>query len=188
MDDSVTATLGAAIPRQSEGLIQSAYSIREDATKNNFSATPIDTALSLNAVWPSVQSHHAQTFIASSYRKSRRAQNVNDDETWVDDGIANTLNTFDMGDVRTTHAVVGAHYDGYNQSLEADGAYRTLRTGRDSSDFVVAPDGPAQEDPNLPIGMDSNRYRVCGNGVVSNVAEWIGHRLLTVDDKYRNLK
>ena len=188
VDDSVTATLGAAIPRQSEGVIQSAYSIREDATKNNFSATPIDTALSLNAVWPSVQSHHAQTFIASSYRKSRRAQNVNDDETWVDDGIANTLNTFDMGDVRTTHAVVGAHYDGYNQSLEADGAYRTLRTGRDSSDFVVAPDGPAQEDPNLPIGMDSNRYRVCGNGVVSNVAEWIGHRLLTVDDKYRNLK
>lgn len=24
---------------------------------------------------------------------------------------------------------------------------------------------------------DTHRYRMCGNGVVSNVAEWIGHRL-----------
>ena len=40
-----------------------------------------------------------------SFRKSRRAQSVNDFETWVDDGKSNTLNTFDLGDVRTTHAV-----------------------------------------------------------------------------------
>jgi site-specific DNA-cytosine methylase len=29
----------------------------------------------------------------------------------------------------------------------------------------------------LPLGLDSHRYRCCGNGVVSGVAEWIGHRL-----------
>jgi hypothetical protein len=40
----------------------------------------------------------------------------------------------------------------------------------------------------LPEGMDSNRYRVCGNGVVSNVAEWVAHRLSVVDENYRNLK
>ena len=28
---------------------------------------------------------------------------------------------------------------------------------------------------------DSHRYRLCGNGVVAPVAEWIGHRLVTVD-------
>jgi len=28
---------------------------------------------------------------------------------------------------------------------------------------------------------DSHRYRMCGNGVVSSVAEWIGHRLVAVD-------
>ena len=41
-----------------------------------------------------------------AYRKSRRAADANDDETWVNDGVANTLNNFDLGDVRTTHAVV----------------------------------------------------------------------------------
>jgi len=41
-----------------------AYSIREDAKANNFSATETDTALALQANRPSVQSHHAQLFIA----------------------------------------------------------------------------------------------------------------------------
>ncbi len=45
-------------------------------------------------------------FVQEAFRKSRRAQSVDDFETWVDDGIANTINTFDVGDVRTTHAVV----------------------------------------------------------------------------------
>jgi len=45
-------------------------------------------------------------FVQEAYRKSRRAQSTTDHETWVNDGIANTINTFDVGDVRTTHAVV----------------------------------------------------------------------------------
>ena len=28
-----------------------------------------------------------------------------------------------------------------------------------------------------PLGLDSHRYRCCGNGVVAPVAEWIGMRL-----------
>lgn len=40
------------------------YIIREDATANNFSATEIETARALQSLQPSVQSHHAQTFIA----------------------------------------------------------------------------------------------------------------------------
>ena len=28
---------------------------------------------------------------------------------------------------------------------------------------------------------DSHRYRMCGNGVVASVAEWIGHRIVAVD-------
>ena len=43
---------------------------------------------------------------ASAFRKSRRAQSVTDAETWVADGQANTLNVFDVGDTRTTHAIV----------------------------------------------------------------------------------
>lgn len=187
LDNSSARAMGAAIPSQEDIQVEhNTYSIREDAKAGNFSATPIDTSLALNALWPGVQSHHAQTFIASAYRKSRRAQSSEDVETWVDDGVANTLNVFDSGDTRTTHAVVGAHYDGYNQKLEDDGPYRTLRVGRDSSDFVVPPPGSAVETPLLPDGLDSHRYRCCGNGVVANVAEWIGHRLVEVDRKVRN--
>lgn len=43
--------------------------------------------------------------VAQAFRKSKRAQSSEDDETWVDDGLANTLNGFDTGDTRTTHAV-----------------------------------------------------------------------------------
>lgn len=43
---------------------------------------------------------------AVAFRKSRRAQSSEDVETWVEDGDANTLNVFDLGDTRTTHAVV----------------------------------------------------------------------------------
>ena len=49
-----------------------AYSIREDAKANNFSATEIKTARALQALQPSVQSHHAQTFIAEPPTTVRR--------------------------------------------------------------------------------------------------------------------
>lgn len=43
---------------------QEAYSIREDAKANNFSATPLEVTPALQSLRPSPQSHHAQTFIA----------------------------------------------------------------------------------------------------------------------------
>lgn len=78
------------------------------------------------------------------YTKSRRAQTSDDDETWVGGEVMPTLNSFDVGDVRTTAAIIGQ--------------------------------GP-QDDPLLPLGLDSHRYRCCGNGVVAPVAEWLGIRL-----------
>ena len=44
----------------------------------------------------------------AAFRKSRRAKTVSDHETWVDADHANTLNAFDVGDTRTTHAIVNA--------------------------------------------------------------------------------
>jgi DNA (cytosine-5)-methyltransferase 1 len=56
-------------------------------------------------------SHHSHrddfetdTFIV--YRKSRRAQSNQHPETWVEADKSNTLNTFDIGEGRETHAVV----------------------------------------------------------------------------------
>jgi DNA (cytosine-5)-methyltransferase 1 len=44
--------------------------------------------------------------VAVPFRKSKRACSKTDNETWVEDNKANTLNNFDLGDTRTTHAVV----------------------------------------------------------------------------------
>jgi len=86
--------------------------------------------------------------LPQAFRKAARAQTSTDSETWVEDGLANTLNKFDVGDIRTTHAVLG---------------------------------GEPMDEDDLPLGLDSNRYRCCGNGVVAPVAEWIGRRIVAVD-------
>jgi site-specific DNA-cytosine methylase len=44
--------------------------------------------------------------VAIPYRKSKRASSTTDNETWVEAEASNTLNNFDLGDTRTTHAVV----------------------------------------------------------------------------------
>ena len=40
------------------------------------------------------------------FTKSRRAQSKDDYETWIESDASNTINTFDMGDVRSTTLVV----------------------------------------------------------------------------------
>lgn len=66
-------------------------------------------APSVNGVSPTVKKGSALDIgspPAIAYRKARRAQSNTDDETWIDADHANTLNTFDAGDTRTTHAIV----------------------------------------------------------------------------------
>jgi site-specific DNA-cytosine methylase len=67
-----------------------AYSIREDAKANNFSATPTDVGLTVSALVPGVQSHHAQLFMAQAMtvrrltpRECERLQGFPDDYTLI---------------------------------------------------------------------------------------------------------
>jgi site-specific DNA-cytosine methylase len=110
-----------------------------------------------DAVSPALNASRARDLMAygdrpTVFRKSGRAQSTEHSETWTDDDIANTLNAFDTGDVRTTHAVIG---------------------------------GGLSDDDLLPLGIDSHRYRCCGNGVAAPVAEWIGRRIVEVDRRWR---
>ena len=99
-----------------------AYSIREDAKANNFSATEIQTARALQSLQPSVQSHHAQTFIASPMTVRRLTPTECERLMgWPDN---HTLN-------------------------RADGK----------------------------TNSDTTRYKMCGNGVASPVAQWIATRI-----------
>jgi DNA (cytosine-5)-methyltransferase 1 len=43
------------------------------------------------------------------FRKSKRACSTTDNETWVPADASNTLNNFDLGDTRTTHAIITPH-------------------------------------------------------------------------------
>ena len=111
-----------------------------------------------DSVAPSLNARRARDLMAYGgesqkvFRKAGRAQHSEDAETWVEGEVANTLNSFDVGDIRTTHAIVG---------------------------------GTQEEDNLLPIGLDGHRYRLCGNGVVAPVAEWIGRRIVEADRRWR---
>ncbi len=103
-----------------------AYSIREDAKANNFSATELDHANSLSALRPSPQSHHAQMFIAEPTMAVRRLTPLECERLmgWPD-----------------------------NHTLtKADGT----------------------------IQADTHRYKQCGNGVASPVAQWIAKHILAI--------
>ena len=166
-----------------------------------------------------------QTTGTSWWNKSRRAQNPDDYETWIEGGVVPTLNAFDNGDIRATTLVVRMRegkpgggkgplvtpeksgtlaaggndqtvfqYDGYNQRIYQDDVSVTIRIGRDSSDFVAQPAQTTMAVRRLtPIECerlmgwpdnwtegqaDTHRYKQCGNGVASPVAQWIGEQIL----------
>ena len=139
-------------------------------------------------------------FEPQAFRKSKRAQSDQDDETWVADGNANTLTVFDGGDTRTTHAVVEPvplqdtrevekHQTGLGVGQPGDPSYTldtVSRPGVGSSYGVrrltpvecerlqAFPDGWTE-----PAGSDSARYKGLGNAITVNVAEWLFARILS---------
>lgn len=55
------------------------------------------------------------------YTKSRRAQNENDYETWIEGGVMPTMNAFDNGDIRTTILITTANVVGTLQARDYKG-------------------------------------------------------------------
>ena len=146
-------------------------------------------------------------FVQEAYRKSRRAQSVNDHETWVNDGIANTINTFDVGDVRTTHAVValaentigrqpqnGGNGDGFTEdgpmyTLNATGvhgisyAFETGIAKRDGS-----PNRFVEElSPTLRANMGDNQTAMANQMAVRRLTPIECERLQGFPDDYTNI-
>jgi len=98
--------------------------------------------------------------LVQAFRKSRRAQTIDDYETWVDDGKANTLNTFDVGDVRTTHLV--AEFDDVRRLLPVE-----------VERLQGFPDGYTD----IAGATDLARYKALGNSMAVPVMAWIGKRI-----------
>ena len=129
--------------------------------------------------------------VPQAFRKSKRAASDTDDETRVDDGGANTLNVFDVGDTRTTHAIVeptlapsltasndpsrSPQSSEVTQQVAAinSAGYGVRRlTPVECERLQSFPDGWTE-----PAVSDSARYKAMGNAVTVNVVRWILGRL-----------
>ena len=135
---------------------------------------------------------HTETMIPVTFRKSRRAQSTEDFETWVSDDVTNTLNCFDVGDVRSTDLVVQAfnHQSGGDMrgidprptaqlqrhqetSILQGMAVRRL-TPTECERLQGFPDGWTDI---LPTTPDGPRYKAIGNSMAVPVMRWIGSRI-----------
>ena len=77
------------------------------------------------------------------YNKSRRAQNPDDYETWIEGGVVPTMNGFDNGDIRTTTVILMRQREGKpgggKGPLMSEDKSLTLATGNDQTLFVFHP-------------------------------------------------
>jgi DNA (cytosine-5)-methyltransferase 1 len=153
----------------------------------------------------------ADNQVAIPYRKSKRACSTTDNETWVEADASNTLNNFDLGDTRTTHAVVGAVYENHAQDSRVSGPLEVaptvaakFGTGGGNVPLVGAmavrrltpiecerlqgfPDNwsriswKGKPEDQCP---DGPRYKACGNSMAVPVMRWIGERIALADAKH----
>jgi DNA (cytosine-5)-methyltransferase 1 len=108
--------------------------------------------------------------VMQCYSKSKRAQTSTDNETWVESDTANTLNAFDVGDVRTTEAVV-AYYIGNGQGHDAQRPdkelCKTLNCMVDPMKICVAVDCRNATEDSVNGALQSNSaHSLNGNNVV----------------------
>ena len=99
------------------------------------------------------------------FTKSRRAQNVDDYETWLEGGVVPTMNAFDNGDIRTT-------------TLIKSSTVRRL-TPVECERLQGFPDNYTNIKENCP---DGPRYKALGNSMAVPVMNWIGKRIQMVED------
>ena len=121
------------------------------------------------------------------FTKSRRAQNEDDYETWIEGGVMPTMNAFDNGDVRTTIIIFHPHYhDGARiQGDTMNTLTSRMGTGGNNVSMVAKESTVRRLTPvecerlqgfpdDWTVGQsDSTRYKQMGNAVAVPVVEWL---------------
>ena len=121
------------------------------------------------------------------FTKSRRAQNVDDYETWVEGGVMPTMNAFDNGDVRTTVMVMGTlqarDYKGVGNQYVQEGK---LIMGTNVRRLTPVECERLQGFPDdWTAGQsDSTRYKQMGNAVAVPVVEWIIQNIVDLAESF----
>ena len=120
------------------------------------------------------------------YTKSRRAQNDQDYETWIEGGVMPTMNAFDNGDTRATTIIFYGNRvaDIRLQDDKINTLQARMGTGGNNMPMVATtqvrrltplecerlqgfPDGWTADQ------VDTHRYKQMGNAVAVPVVEWI---------------
>jgi DNA (cytosine-5)-methyltransferase 1 len=78
-----------------------------------------------------------------TYRKVKRAQSIDDYESWELDDKVNTLNSFDLGDTRTTQIFASSSFSSYHSG------FGTLRANDDGHEKIVTGFSYYQSTPNI---------------------------------------
>jgi len=134
-----------------------------------------------------------------SFTKAKRAQNVNDYETWISGGVAPTLNAMDNnGEAYATVLIIdGTRVDDvrvYEDEIVPTVISR-YGTGGGNVPMIQKQDGSVvrrltpvecERLQGFPDGWtdgqaDSNRYKQMGNAVAVPVVEWIISRMVADD-------
>jgi DNA (cytosine-5)-methyltransferase 1 len=177
---------------RADGFNMIAYSIREDAKANNFSATPLKVTPALQALRPSVQLHHAQTFVAQSigFTQCDAARDAGQD-------ISPTLRSGGDGGYPAHSVAYGfepsiTKREG-NPNRFSEEISPTLRAEMGDNQVSMAnsmavrrltpvecerlqgfPDNYTNIKENCPDGA---RYKAMGNSMAVPVMRWIGERI-----------
>jgi site-specific DNA-cytosine methylase len=171
-----------------------AYSIREDAIANNFSATELHVTPALQALRPSVQSHHAQTFIAEAVDVYNQT---------VDGQITATL-TEACGGTNTSGPKimsrsfnVNARPDEMKLEDEKSGTLTNSQNSGLLQGMAVRRLTPVECErlqgfpdnyTNIPWkgkdAPDSARYKAMGNSMAVPVMRWVGQRIQEIENEF----
>jgi site-specific DNA-cytosine methylase len=116
------------------------------------------------------QDYETCTMIAQPvpFTKSKRAQSVTDDETWVDGQVNPTLSLFDQGDTRATTVAVAQDMTVRRLSPRE---FERLQGFPDDYTLIPWRKKQAEDCPDGP------RYRALGNSMAVNCMSWIGERI-----------
>ena len=168
---------------------------------------PVDPSPTVAARWGTGGGN--TPLVQHTFRKSRRAQSAEDFETWVPDNVTNTLNCFDVGDVRSVDIVtapipiqdvrpIDKGQNGLGIGNEGDPSYTLDKMATQGVAYKMAvrrltpteverlqgfPDGYTDIRANERETPDGPRYKSLGNSMAVPCMRYIGERIQGVSNR-----
>ena len=100
------------------------------------------------------------------------------------DGFPRRLDNKQRVDYKAEKVLTFPSRFGGNAKVTEDYAQSFAHSAGAPAVLIGANTQPGGNENLLPLGLDTHRYRCCGNGVVVPVAEWIGTRIVKTDKQW----